>query len=129
MTVKVPLVLSPSLGAGLPAASVPLAGAGHESFEVRELYVEVKSAEAPGAKLATLAGVKLAHEPPPATLISVLSLHAALPIFTTTVIVVFGATVVPGETLLVVRVVAGWMTVKVPLVLSPSVGAGLPAAS
>ena len=96
-----------AVGAGLPRASVPLAAADQEPDVEPELKVQVKSAEAPAAKLATLAGEKLVQEPPPATVtfVSVLS-----PVFfsvTTTVITVFGATVVPGETLLVVNVVAG----------------------
>src|SRR3954451_9572549 len=107
MTVKVPLVLSPSLGAGLPAASVPLAAAVHEPFAVPELNVQVKSAVAPGAKLATLAGVKVAQEPPPATLTFVIVLSPVFFSVTTTVTVVFASTVVPGETLLVVSVVEG----------------------
>src|SRR4051794_15939146 len=107
MTVKVPLVLSPSLGAGLPRLSVPLAAAAHEPFAVPDFNVQVKPAEAPGAKLATLAGVKLTQAPPPATLTFVMGVSPVFFSVTTTVIVVFGATVVPGETLLVVSVVAG----------------------
>ena len=107
MTVKLPLVLSPALGAGLPAASVPLAAADHEPEAVPELKVQVKSAEAPAARVATLAGVKLVQEPPPATLTLVIVLSPVFFSVTTTVTVVFGSTVDPGETLLVVSVVAG----------------------
>ena len=72
-----------------------------------ELKVHVKSAVAPEARLATLAGVKLAQEPPPATLTFVIALSPVFVSVTTTVTGVFGSTVVPGETLLVVSVVAG----------------------
>jgi len=105
--VKVPLVLSPALGAGLPAASVPLAAAAQEPEALPELKVQVKSAEAPGARLPTLAGVKLLQEPPPATLTFVIALSPVFVSVTTTVMAVFGSTVVPGLTLLVVSVVAG----------------------
>src|SRR5690349_9973067 len=107
MTVKLPLVLSLALGAALPAASVPLAAAVHEPSVAPELKVQVKSAEAPGARLATLAGVKLAQEPPPATLTLVMALSPVFFSVTMTVTVVFGSTVVPGETRSVVSVVAG----------------------
>src|SRR4051812_3779170 len=99
MTMKLPLVLSLAVGAGLPRASVPLAAAVQEPEVLPELKVQVKSAVAPAARLATVAGVKLAQEPPPATLTLVMVL---LPVFfsvTTTVIIVFALTVVPGETL------------------------------
>jgi hypothetical protein len=105
--VKFPLVLSLVAGAELPAASVPLAAAVQEPEAVPELKVQVKSAEAPGAKVATVAGVKLAQEPPPATLTFVIALSPVFVSVTTTVMVVFGSTVVLGETLLVVSVVAG----------------------
>ena len=104
---KVPLVLSPALGAGLPLASVALAAADQEPLAVPELKVQVKSAVAPGAKLATLAGVKLVQAPPPATLTLVMVLSPVFFSVTTTVTVVLASTVVPGETLLVVSVVAG----------------------
>src|SRR5689334_11134501 len=107
MTVKFPLVLSLAEGALLPAASVPVAAADHEPAALPELKVQVKSAEAPEARLATLAGEKLAQEPPPATLTLVIVLSPVFFSVTTTVTVVFGSTVVPGETLLVVSVVAG----------------------
>ena len=109
MTVKFPPVVSPALGAGLPKASVPLAAADHEPEAVPELKVQVKSAVAPAARVATLAGVKLVQEPPPATLTLVIVLSPVFVSVTTTVIVVFTSTVVPGETLLVVRVVEGLM--------------------
>ena len=102
-----PLVLSPALGAGLPAASVPLAAAVQEPEAVPELKVQVKSCEAPAARLATLAGVKLVHEPPPATLTLVMVLSPVFFSVTITVTAVFASTVVSGETLLVVSVVAG----------------------
>jgi hypothetical protein len=107
MTVKLPPVLSPVLGAGLPRESVPLAAAVQEPEAVPELKVQVKSAEAPGAKVATLAGVKLAQEPPPATLTFVIAVSPVFFSVTITVTVAFGATVVPGETVLVVSVVEG----------------------
>ena len=108
MTEKFPLVLSLAVGAGLPTASVPLAAAVHEPSAVPELNVQVKSAEAPGARLATLAGEKpVLQEPPPATLTLLIVLSPVFFSVTTTVTVVFGSTVVPGETLLVVSVVAG----------------------
>ena len=72
-----------------------------------ELKVQVKSTDTPGARLATLAGVKVAQDPPPATLTFVRVLSPVFFSVTTTVMVVLAATVVPGETLLVVRVVAG----------------------
>ena len=96
---KLPLVLSPALGAGLPAASVALAAAVHEPEAMPELNVHVKFAVAPGARLATLEGVKLAHEPPPATFTFVIAVSPVFFSVTTTVTVVFGSTVVPGETL------------------------------
>ena len=104
---KLPLVFSLAVGAGLPAASVPLAETDQEPEALPALKVQVKSAEAPEARLATLAGVKLAQEPPPATLTLVIVLSPVFVSVTITVIVVFGSTVVPGETLLVVSVVAG----------------------
>jgi hypothetical protein len=107
MTVKFPPVLSLATGAGLPAASVPLAAAVQELEAVPALKVQVKSAAAPGASVATVAGVKLAQEPPPATLTFVIALSPVFVSVTTTVMVVFGSTVVLGETLLVVSVVAG----------------------
>src|SRR5690242_4078010 len=107
MTVKVPRVLSTALGEGLLAASLPLAAADHEPEALPELKVQVELAEAPGGKLATLAGVKLAEVPPPATLTFVIVLSPVFFSVTTTVIAVFGSTVVAGETLLVVNVVAG----------------------
>jgi hypothetical protein len=107
MTVKLPPVLSPALGAGLPRESVPLAAAVQEPEAVPELKVQVKSAAAPGASVATVAGVKLAQEPPPATLTFVIALSPVLVSVTTTVMAAFDSTVVLGETLLVVSVVAG----------------------
>ena len=96
-----------ALGAELPAASVPLAAADQEPEVEPELKVQVKSAEAPAASEATIAGEKLAQEPPPATVTFVIVLSPVFFSVTTTVTVVFGSTVVPGETLLVVNVVAG----------------------
>ena len=84
---------------------MPLAAAVQEPEAVPELKEQVKSAVAPGARLATLAGVKLVQEPPPATLTLVIALSPVFFSVTTTVIVVFGSTVLPGETLLVVSVV------------------------
>jgi len=107
--VKIPLVLSLVVGAGLPEASVPLAAAVQEPEALPELKVQVKSAVAPAAKLPTLAGVKLAQEPPPATLTFVIALSPVFVSVTTTVMVVFASTVVPGETLFVVSVVEGLM--------------------
>ena len=104
---KFPLVLSLVVGAGLPAASVPLAAAVQEPEAVPELKVQVKSCVAPTARLATLAGVKLVQEPPPATLTPVMVLSPVFVSVTITVMAVFASTVVPGETLLVVSVVAG----------------------
>src|SRR5437867_2557542 len=124
MTVKLPTVLSPALGAGLARETVAQGAAVQEREAVPELKVQVKCAVAPGARLATLAGVKLAQEPQPATLTFVIVLSAVFFSVTITVMVVFGSTVVPGETLLVVRVVEGLMTVKFPPVLSPALGAG-----
>ena len=95
------------VGAGLPAASVPLAAAVQEPEVLPELKVQVKSAVAPAARVATLAGVKLAQEPPPATVTLVIALSPVFVSVTTTVTVVFASTVVPGDTLLVVSVVAG----------------------
>src|SRR5690348_9119281 len=110
MTVKFPLVLSPSLGAGLPAASVPLAAAVQEPEVVPELKVQVRSAVSPGARLATLVGVKPPLQaPPPATFTFVIRLSPVFFSVTTTVMVAFGSTVVPGETLFVVSVVEGLM--------------------
>src|SRR5206468_139046 len=107
MTVKVPLVLrSEERGVG-KEWSLPVAAADQETIAVPELNVQEKSADASGAKLATLAGVKLTQAPPPATLTFVVGVSPVFFSVTTTVIVVFGATVVPGETLLVVSVVAG----------------------
>jgi len=51
----------------------------------------------------------LLQEPPPPTLTFVIALSPVFFSVTTTVMVVFGSTVVPGETLLVVRVVEGLM--------------------
>src|SRR5438270_147560 len=108
MTVKFPLVFSPRSEERRVGKEGPLAAAVHEQFEVHELNVQVKSAEAPGAKLATLAGVKpVLHAPPPVTLTFVMAVSPVFFSVTTTVMVVFGPTVVPGETLLVVSVVAG----------------------
>ena len=106
MTVKFPLVLSPALGAGLPAASVPLAAAVQEPEVAPELNVQVKSCVAPAAKL-MLDGVKLAQAPPPATLIFVIVLSPVFFSVTTTVTAAFASTVVPGKTLLRVSVVEG----------------------
>ena len=105
---KFPLVLSFVVGAGLPAASVPVAAAVQEPEVVPELKVQVKSCEAPAARLPTLAGVKPPlQDPPPATLTLVIVLSPVFVSVTITVMVVLASTVVPGETLLVVRVVAG----------------------
>ena len=104
---KFPLVLSLALGAGLPAASVPLAAAVQEPEVLPELKVQVKSCVEPAVRLGTLAGVKLVQEPPPATLTLVIVLSPVFFSVTITVIAVFASTVVPGETLFVVRVVAG----------------------
>src|SRR3954451_9225309 len=107
MTVKFPLVLSPSVGAGLSTLSLPVAAAVQEPFVVPAAKGQVKSADATGAKLVTLAGVKVAQEPPPATLTFAIVLSPVFFSVTTTVTVVFASTVVPGETLLVVSVVEG----------------------
>src|SRR5947209_6350178 len=107
MTVKFPLVFSPAVGAAVPAASVPLAAAVQEPEALPALKVHVKSALAPGAKVATLPGVKLAQEPPPVTLTFVIRLSPVFVSVTTTVTVAFGSTIVPGETLFVVSVVEG----------------------
>src|SRR5436190_394209 len=107
MTVKFPLVLSPAVGAGLPRVSVPLAAADQEPDVLPELKVQVKSAEAPGAKVATLAGVKLRQAPPDGKGAVVRAVSAVFFSVTITVMVVFGSTVAPGETLFVVSVVAG----------------------
>ena len=106
MTVKLPLVLSPALGARLPAASAPLAAADQEPDALPELKVQVKSCDAPADNV-TLLGVKLAQAPPPATLIFEIVLSPVFLSVTTTVIIVFASTVVPGDTLLAVSVVAG----------------------
>src|SRR5690348_11717524 len=107
MTVKFPLVLSLAVGAGLPTASVPLAAADHEPTAEAGREGKVRSAEAPGAREARPAGEKLAQGPAPATLTLVIVLSPVFCSVATTVTVVFGSTVVPGETLLVVSVVAG----------------------
>jgi hypothetical protein len=65
---------------------------------------------APWARLDTLDGVKpAAQEPLPVTLTFVIGLSPVFVSVTITVTVVFTSTVVPGETLLVVRVVEGLM--------------------
>src|SRR5436189_1684430 len=107
VTVKFPAVLSLVVGAGLPATSAPLAAAVQEPDALPELKVQVKSAEAPGAKVAMLAGVKLVQEPPPATVTVVIALSPVFFSVTTTVMMVFGATVVHGDTFLLLSVVAG----------------------
>src|SRR4051794_6690661 len=108
MTVKFPLVLSLAVGAGLPRLALRRAGAVQEPFAVPALKVQVKSADAPGAKLATLAGVKpVLQAPPPVTLTFVMAVSPVFFSVSTTVMVVVGPTVAPGETLLVVSVVAG----------------------
>src|SRR5437763_1355176 len=90
--------------------------------------VQVKSCEAPLARVGTFAGEKLAHAPPPLTETLVRSTSPLLVSVTTTVTVEPICTG-PVGALLVVSVVAGWMTVKVPPVLSLVVGAGFPVAS
>src|SRR5205809_183118 len=107
MTVKFPLVLSPALGAGLPEASVPVAAAVQEPDVPPELKVQVKSAEAPGAKVAMLAGVKLIQAPPPVTVTAVIPLSPVFFSVTILALLVALPIVVPGETLFVVSVVAG----------------------
>src|SRR5690349_16218779 len=108
MTVKFPLVLSLAVGAGWPLASVPVAAAVHDPEAFPALNVQVKSAVSFGFKMATLAGEKpVLQAPPPATLTLVMALSPVFFSVTTTVIIMFGSTVVPGVTLLVVSVVEG----------------------
>ena len=105
---KFPLVLSPVVGAGLPAASVPVAAAVQDPEVLPELKVQVKSCEAAEAKLGILLGVKPPlQDPPPVTLTFVSRLSPVFVSVTITVMVVFASTVVPGDTLLVVSVVEG----------------------
>src|SRR5207237_859548 len=91
------LVLSPALGAGLPRESVPLAAAVQEPESFSELNGQVPSAEAFPSTALFRSGVKLRQEPPPATLTFVIALSPVFVSVTTTVMVVFGSTVVPGE--------------------------------
>ena len=91
--------------------------------------VHAKSVDAPAASC-VLPPVQVVQ---PVPLTETLKIVEALRFFSVTVIVtgVPAYTVVPGETLLVVKLVAcgGSETVMVPLVVSPAGGTGLPRAS
>jgi hypothetical protein len=87
------------------------------------LNVHIKVADAPAAKDATLAG-RNDVQPVPVTLTFVI---VESPVFVSITLIVTGVpeyTVVPGVTLLRTKVVAGWITVTVPLVVSFVVGIG-----
>src|SRR5438067_2029250 len=108
MTVKIAIVHALTAVTGWPRMSLPAAAAVHEPFAVPELMVYVTSTEPPApTPLFPYTTLFRSHAPPPATLTLVIVLSPVFFSVTTTVIVVFGATVVPGETLLVVSVVAG----------------------
>src|SRR5438309_1793473 len=107
MTVKFPDRKSVVEGKSLERLSVPVAATNQEPLVVPELKVQVKSAEAFGAKVGMLAGVVIGVQTCAVPLSFVRALSPVFVSVTTTVTVVFASTVAPGETLLVVSVVAG----------------------
>ena len=79
--------------------------------------VQLKSAESPAARLATLAGVQAAQLVP----VTFTLVIVELPVFFSVTVIVTGVpaiTVVPGLTVFVVSVVEAVKTVTVPLVVS-----------
>src|SRR5262245_57132152 len=119
----VPPVVSPAAGAGLPSASVPWPVAVQLTVEAA-VNVQLKSCDAPGARLGIWTGENAAHGPGPVADTLVI---AESPVFFSVSTIVTGVpavTTVPGVTLMVVSAVAGRMTVMVPLVVSPVVDNG-----
>ena len=90
--------------------------------------VQLKSAESPAARLATLAGVQ-AVQPVPVTFTFVIADVPVLVSVTVNVTEVPAITFVLGLTLFVVSVVEACWTVTVPLVFSPSSETGCPRTS
>jgi hypothetical protein len=130
ITVMVPLVVSPAAGAVFPNESFAVAVADHVTLvpAAPAVNVQLKFWLAPGARLATLAGVYVVHAPVPVTDTDD---SVSVPVLVSMTVIV---TELPGSTdvgvlIAVVSVVAALITLIVPLVDSPSDGAGWPAAS
>src|SRR5262245_49815160 len=112
--VTLPSACSPVDGTGLPCESVPWPSADQALAPALAVKVQVKSCDAPTAREAMLAGVKLVHLPPPETLTLVSGSLPVLVSVTTIVTRVPAATFAPGGVWLFrVSVVAGWTKIAV----------------
>jgi hypothetical protein len=130
ITVMVPFVVSPAAGAIFPNESLAVAVADQETVvpAAPAVKVQLKFWLAPGAKVATLAGVYVVHAPVPVTDTDD---SVSVPVLVSMTVIVTG---LPGSTdvgvpIAVVSVVAARTTVIVPLVVSPVAGAVFPSES
>ncbi len=113
----VPSWCSPVVGTGLLSVSRPWPSAVQVVVAVA-VNVQVKSAEAPTASEATLAGVNNPAQAPPPVTETLWS--ATSPLFVSVTVMVTNVpavTVVPGDTLFVTSVVAGLIQVLLALTL------------